>query len=74
MNCGIPHARADYARRPPRPGKLVEPVLVEEGCRMWDTVGSSSGGDRQLFPPKMEPTWDALDLVAAGCNALRRGA
>jgi hypothetical protein len=33
-SCGIPDAPADYVRRPPRPGKLVEPVLAEEGCRM----------------------------------------
>ncbi len=28
--CGIPDAPADYVRRPPRPGKLVEPVLAQE--------------------------------------------
>jgi hypothetical protein len=33
-------------------------------------VGSWSGGERQFFSPKMEPTWDALDVMAADCDAL----
>jgi hypothetical protein len=33
-SCGLPDVPPDYVRRPPRPGKLVEPVLAEEGCRM----------------------------------------
>ena len=33
-SCGLPDVPPDYVRRPPRPGKLVEPVLAEEGCRI----------------------------------------
>ena len=42
-NCGIPGAPAKYIRRPPRPGKLVESVLAEEGCRMWEARQEERG-------------------------------
>ena len=67
----VPDVPADYVGRPTRLGKLVELLLTEEACKTWEARQEERG---IFFSPKMQPTWDAPDLVAAGCNALCRGA
>ena len=43
MNCVVPDAPADYVGRSSRPGKLVELLLAEEGCRMWEARQEERG-------------------------------
>ena len=43
MNCVVPDAPADYVGRSSRPGKLVELLLAEEGCRMWEARQEEKG-------------------------------
>ncbi len=65
----VPDVPADCVGRPTRLGKLLELLLTEEACRRWEARQEEKG----KFSPKMQPTWDAPDVVAAG-NALCRGA
>ncbi len=51
--------------------KLVELLLAEEACRIWDAGQEEIG---KFFSPKMQPIWDAQDVVAAGSDALLQGA
>ncbi len=81
MNSVVPDVPADYVGRPPRPGKMVELLSVEEACRMRETRWEERG---KFFlqicgQPGTRRTWSrmaamlcdkVLDPARGACNAV----
>ncbi len=76
----VPDIPADYVGRPTRLGKLVELLLTEEACKMWEARQEKRGNFflQKRSRPGTRRTWwllaamrcvEALDPARGACNA-----